>query len=463
MFPHPPFLRAAWPVQVRVLVVLLLYAIYLPLSGYTQSHFRFDAAEYWELSLKFTPNGGFSLLAFDDPLRGYLGPLLLLPARLLAHFTGWSIMTTSKVLGAGWAALLFGVAIPELWAQVTGRAVSGGRWLVLVGLAFAFWRGYFNFTLTDMPALALLLLSMVAAGRAGWAWAVAAGLLVAAAVNMRPVYLACVPAFGWLMCHARPMRNVWPRLAALVLGAALVLLPQLLINRLHFGQNTPLVLARLAGIQASSLYLEKMNWGLEQQKYETTYGIDYPDPAALFLDRAGSHLLREAGVSYFSTYQAYVQAMLSHPGTAVGIGARHLFNGLDIQYPTPYVKAIYQPTWGLAWLNYTMWFGVCLLLLRTSWRRWPLRRWLVVAVLLLPCLGTLPMGMECRYLLPLHLLLCAALSFGWPAEWNWEAFGRLATGRRLALLVAYFGFVGLCFVVSASAQATLEYGPRSLF
>jgi hypothetical protein len=89
--------RVRW----RVLATLLLYAAYLPLSGYGPGQFRFDAAEYWELSLKFTQHGGFSLLAFDEPLRGYLGPLLVLPARLLCHFTGWSMLTGARVLGAG--------------------------------------------------------------------------------------------------------------------------------------------------------------------------------------------------------------------------------------------------------------------------------------------------------------------------------------------------------------------------
>ncbi|WP_460501980.1 glycosyltransferase, partial [Hymenobacter agri] len=81
-------LREPWSWRWRVLVTLALYAVYLPQSGYGPGQFRFDAAEYWELSLKFTPAGGFSLLAFDEPLRGYLGPLLVLPA-LYAGLMGW--------------------------------------------------------------------------------------------------------------------------------------------------------------------------------------------------------------------------------------------------------------------------------------------------------------------------------------------------------------------------------------
>ena len=458
----------------RVLVVLALYAAYLPLSGYSIGHFGFDAGEYWELSLKFTQQGGFSLLDYNDPVRGYLGPLLILPARLLCHYTGCSMLAGAQVLGAAWAALLFGVAIPALWAQVAGRGVSGPRWVVLVGLAFVFWRDYFNFTLTDMPALALLLLALLGLVRPGWGWAGLAGLALAAAVNVRPIYLASVPVCMWLLVRAPEgaplgmgrrvgIRRLWPRSAAFVAAAALVLLPQFAINQTHFGEATPLVLARLPHMQTNSLYLEKLNWGLQHQKYETNAGTDYPANVLFFWDEAGIQLLREAGQGKFLSYPQYAQVLLRHPGTAVALLARRLFNGLDVQYPTPYVRVVYQSSWGLAWLNYTVWFGAALVLLRPRFRGWPPARWLVLAALLLPCLAVLPMSMECRFLLPLHLLLCAGLSFGWSGDWSWQFFRRRRPLHQLLWAGGYASFVGLCFAVSAAAQASLELGPRALF
>lgn len=447
-----------------MLAAWALYAAYLPLSGYGPEQFRFDAAEYWELSLKFTPHGQFSLLAFDDALRGYLGPLLVLPARLLCHVTGWSIPAGARALGAGWAAALFGLALPQLWARVAGRPPAGGRWLLLLGLGFAFWRDYFNFPLSDMPALALLLLGLAALTRPGWAGAGAAGLLLAAASNLRPVYLASAPGWLWLLAAApRPAGGQLRRLAALAAGAALLLLPQLLINLRHFDRATPLVLARQSGARAPALYLEKLNRGLEQQKYETTYATDYPVPIMQFRSAAGTRLLRAEAGGDFRSYGQYARAVLGHPLTAAGVVGGHLFNGLDVQYPTPYIRAVYRPSWALAGLNYTLWFGVALVVGGAWHRRWPPALGPVLAALLGPCLAVLPLGIECRYLLPLHLLLCAALSFGWPAAWTWPAFWALPARRRWGLLAAYAGFVGLCFAASAAAQATLEFGPRALF
>ncbi|HEX8657281.1 MAG TPA: hypothetical protein VF690_07095, partial [Hymenobacter sp.] len=156
-------------------------------------------------------------------------------------------------------------------------------------------------------------------------------------------------------------------------------------------------------------------------------------------------------------------ALLQHPLTAIGLLARRLFNGLDVQYPTPYIRSVYQPTWALAGLNYTVWFGALLVLGRTQWRKWPRARWLLLAGLLAPCLAVLPLGIECRYLLPLHLLLYATVAFGWPSVWTWHAVQTLSAWRLGLLVVGYVVFLGLCFAASAAAQATLEFGPRSLF
>ena len=456
---HVPFVfRVPWPWRWRVLATLALYAAYLPLSGYGPGQFRFDAAEYWELSLKFTPPGGFSLLAYDEPLRGYLGPLLVLPARLLCHLTGWSMLAGARVLGAGWAALLFGLALPALWTRATGRALGGGRWLALLGLGFIFWRDYFNFTLSDLPALTLLLLALGGLGRRGWGWAGAAGLLLAASINVRPIYLACLPGVLWLLVDSgryTARRHVAASLAALVAGAACVLLPQLLINQRHFGQASPLVLAQRPGKEP--LYLRQLAWGTAFQRYETSLVPAIPR-SLVYADSAGQRALAAVPGGRFHSYSEFLTFLARHPFSSAARYARHLFNGLDIRYPTPYPTRLHPPGQaGLRLLNYALLgLGVWLALARgRSTRQRPspgaappatVLPTAVLLALLLPCLLTLPTLMECRFLLPLHLLLLTGVAATWrPLAW-WRS--PRGTGRRLAVLALAAGWLWGCWQLS---------------
>lgn len=454
----PAFLLAAWSFRWRMLVVLALYAAYLPFSGYVPSQFRFDAAEYWELSLKFTQRGHFSLLAFNEPLRGYLGPLLVLPARLLCHFTGWSILAGARILGAGWAALLFGLAIPALWAQLLSRPLPVLRWLALLGLTFIFWRDYFNFTLSDIPALTLLVLGLVALGRPGWAWAGAAGLLLAAAINIRPIYVASVPGALWVLVGAGlPAGRLLRRAASLAVGVALVLLPQWLINRQHFQQNTPLVLAQLVG--GRPLYLRQLAWGTRFQRYETSLIPGLPR-SLVYADPAGQRALAAEPGGDFASYGQFSRFALRQPVAVGGRYLRHLFNGLDILFPTPYPTRLHPPgQMALRFLNYGL-LGLGTWLVAAALGRSrrsglggllrPRSKTAVLLALLLPCGLALPTLIESRFLLPLHLLLLTGITGCWqPMAW-WRLCSPL---RRLLVLGLTLGWLWGCWQLSeATAQ-----------
>ena len=455
------FLCTPWPTRWRLAVVLALYAVYLPLSGYTPGDVRFDAAQYWELSLRFTQHGHFSLLAFDEPMRGYLGPLLLLPARLLCHFTGCSMLRGAQVMGAGWATLLFGLAIPQLWAQATGRVLSGGRWLALVVLSFVFWRDYFNFPLSDMPALTLLLLGLVALGRPGWAWLGVAGLLLGAAINIRPIYLASAPGWLWLLVVNSP-RPSWARHGALLaLGMAVVLLPQLLINLRHFQQPTPLVLARQPG--APPLYLRQLGWGTAFQRYETSLIPQIPR-SLVYADPAGQRALAQEPGQRFGSYGKYLRFVLRQPLATCARYLCHLFNGLDIWFPTPYPKHLHPSGQVvLRLLNYAvLGVGMWLLLGALGWLRRPFAgqyspQWFAVGTvlaLILPCLLVIPLLIECRFLLPLHLLLLTVVAGGWRPITCWQV---LATPlRRTAVLIIGAVWLWGCWQLSRATAAQLR-------
>jgi hypothetical protein len=451
------FWRGQWaryrPLLGRLALTLLLYAICLPLSGYQPADLRFDAGQYWELGLKFFRDGHFSLLNYDEPLRGYLGPLLLQPGRLLTHLLHWPALYGARVLGVGWAALLLGLALPTTWQGLSGKALSNKRWLLLLGLTFIFWRDYFNFPLSDVPALTLLLLGLAALRRSGWPWALAAGLCLAGATNLRPIYLAALPGVLLLLALQRPRTG---QLVALGLGAALVLTPQFLINQHHFGQPTPLVLAS-PGPAARPLYLRQLLWGTTIQRFETSLIPAYPR-TLIFADSAGVRAL--AATPPIVTYGQFLAFAGPQPLVVAGRSLRHLFNGLDLWFPSPYPRQLHPPgQLALRLLNYGLLGGGAGLLLAAGWRTVRRRPRAALAAptagllaLLLPVLLVLPTAMECRFLLPLHLLLLLGVA-GLARPRQWWRHSRPVW--RVMVVWALLGWVWSCWQLSAATAGQL--------
>ncbi|MCB2410646.1 hypothetical protein [Hymenobacter lucidus] len=438
--------------------VFLLYCLYLPFSGY--SEMVYDALGYWTLTERFFHAGHFSLLAYDDTLRGYLLPLLNLPAKAIAHFTGAEPLLLTRLMGAGWAALLFGWLAPALWLTLFPRHRLG--WpprVAFAALGFLFWRDYFNFVLSDFPALAMLLLALrLSLQRPGLLRAILTGACLMAASNIRPIYLLAVPAVALLALVSAAYRQRLLVLTGMVVGGTLLSGPQLLMNGRHHGIWTPLVLSRDTRLPTANLYLTQLGWGVVIQKYETSLDPAFPAPRMLYPDPAGQALLQRLGSRHFSGYGAYAATVLGEPLAFATLYGRHLFNGLDVQYPTPFVRAVPQRSNLLMGLHYSVWFGA-LAMLGAAFRHWrqsgAWRVALVVLALGLPCLASLPIAVECRFLLPLHLLLYAVTCFGgaqWQLaqpRWSWAKAGLLAAGYGLFLL--------LCFRLSAQTQAQLTH------
>lgn len=448
------FFERPWPAVVRAVVVVALYGCYFLLGGGLQGErMPYDAGHYWELAVGFRgPDRSFSLLNFQDPTRGYLAALIQFPALLVRYLTNCTMPTAAKVTGVGWAAALFAFLIPELWGRLAGRRVSGGRWLLLVLLAFVFWRDHFSFSSTDMPALALLLLALWAVGRPGVGWWLLAGLGLAAAVNCRPAYVAGVlPALAlaawWSRQHPRWLLQ-W---LALLVGAGMALGPQLAINRVHFHRNSLLPLVQVSKREPVPVYLKQLTWGTRVQRYDTGLHQRF-----IYADSAGLAILHRERITQYTSYGQFFKTLLRYPLDYSWRYVRHLFNGLDVQQPAPYLLRAYGPErpW-LQLINYTalgLALSVLLLTPLAGWLNWP-RGWVLLA-LLLACLAGIPTPIECRYVLPLHLLLLSTAAFLFKPQYvsRWLQGQPL---RALVVVVVVVMWLGGCFWLSATTARTL--------
>jgi len=449
------WLRQPWPLWGRVVLVLGLYGVYFLLGGgLTGERMPYDAGHYWELAVSFQrQHQAFSLLYFNDPTRGYVAALLQFPALVVRFLTSCSMPTAAKTVGLIWAALLYAWLLPTLWHSLVPRRLAGGRWLILVLLSFVFWRDHFSFTLTDMPALALLLLALWAPSRAGIGWWLLAGLSLAAAFNSRPVYIvAALPVLGlagwWNHGHSGS-KELW-RWVALALGVVVVLGPQLAINRLHFQRSTPLVLARVNPNDNAPLYLKQLTWGTRVLRYDT--GLR---ERLIYADPSGLQILRQEGINGYASYSQFLSIVAHHPFNYGWRYLHHLFNGLDVQQPAPYLLRSYgvERYWMLL-LNYTvLGLSVTVIVFAQRWLNWP--RALALLALLLPCVVALPTAIECRFLLPLHLLLLTIAAFCASPRQYLSALGARPGIALVAVIVAGL-WLGGCFWLSAATFRNLQ-------
>jgi len=470
-------------------IVFLLFLIaYSVLTN--PRNFSFDAHYYWELRRSFYDAGkNFSLLNFSDEqfqLRGYFFPLLLLasewtidvltPDRLVDDFTIVVILNSFLLFLIGWG------LIPALFSRLTGqKSTTLFRFVLSCILAF-FWHGQLYYPLSDIPALFFLLSGLLAfmvvfQSLSVWkntAGAFLAGALLMAAYIIRPVYLLVfvIVVLGLIFLPAvMKIRQRFLSIFTFLLAGALVLSPQYLINQVQYGLNSPFI--------SGGLYSYQITVGFLVQRYEVSLDKKvYPAAGVRFMDPQAENLLIRDGRNFpFDTsaidafdvqntfsIQDIFYLFLKYPLDVVTIYFRHLFNGLNLVYPTPYIKNIYRPDPLLMWLNYTVLFGILFFFdARKLVSKNPPLNSLILLAWLLPVLVALPGAIEARFFLPFHALLLAFLA------WMFDDIPTLKmrieqVGRwRTAFL--YFVFVLMAFALSGLMlttvpQASLLLTPR---
>lgn len=450
-------------------IVATAYAAHLFLRGYKT--FYYDSYLYWQLGHSFEHNGHFSLVAFNPAgyPRGYSLPLLNHFLQVIASAAGIGGVTMVKLFGVLLATTLGVVVAPRLARQLFPNASIGvGRVLALNGLLFLFWRDHFDFPLSDFPSLLAASVALLGLLRASAPGYVVAGLGFGLAANMRPSYQPAL--LGALLVAALlPIRRWDWRLrstsTALVLSGALIaFLPQMVINHHARGSWSPSV---PGGKEISLLQLSD---GMTAQKYETYVGSSagYPQPQVFYLDPATAdvlarHHIQSAPVFFgqrppIASYGQYARIVMHDPAEAAASYMRHIFNGLDVRYPTPYVRNLGNTSILLSLLQYTLMFLLFARLLLPETRRALGRvRWAGVIILASPCLTAIPGPVEPRFFLPLQLLIYMFACFGPGTRVFLLGDG---SQRRIALGLSYTAFILVCLTLSSETLSHLQYpGP----
>jgi hypothetical protein len=437
-----------------LLVFLLTFAVAL-IQG--SRPFYYDSGEYWRLSHAFTAHGHPVLPDFqDDGLRGYPLPLVLFLWRgIVGVFTGDAAFMVMLLYSLLFAAI--GALLAPRFAEISWpRQRWGLARRVLLGIVLVvFWGGFLNYPLSDFPALAAALAALILVAkprsRAGM---LAAGLVAGLALIARPAYLLLIPCLVGLAIwdwweHRSDAEGVDRRrralcLVLLLLGTAAALIPQALIHHHESGDYSPLP-------GGSDLASTQYTQGLKLQRLDGYVGDDR-GTSLEYRDPGGAGIVRGLPGRKVSGTGQYLEIALEHPLTIAGVFFRHLVNGLDQRYTTPYVEQL-EPSPTRRLLRFAGFLIVFLALLRVAWptarRRLGPARWRYPAALLLVALTSLPTAMETRFLLPIYVLAATlALAPGWP-----NPLGSKAAGIRRFRTAAVIAAAALLYFAIVSAIA----------
>ncbi|NWD66426.1 hypothetical protein HX870_02165 [Pseudomonas gingeri] len=425
-----------------------------------------DAFIYWDLSSSIW---NFS---FPQTIRGYFYPLLLSPAKFIFETfpgTGYLALHLMQALAFSFSLTLL---LPYIFTRLIGGRVSLVKRLIVPLLVAIFFPTLIAYTLSDLPALCLILACLAtilfASERNSFMESglliFLAGIMAYGAYNTRTIYLFTMLLLTLLIptlvFRGAPLSKRIMLAIAFILGAGLTAIPQALINVKHLGSATPMV---VTDVRNASLFARQLKWGITIQRYETGYDVKSGAIFPIFhLDPAGEELFKRLDLGNVKTsIQGYFKALISEPFGFLKIYTRHLINGLDVRDDDTYTKVLSKEknVRSLASLLTSIFGLFCLFYLmvrRSTSGNIPATadktdfRWVWLFVILLPVMAIIPGAIETRFFVTLHLMAYCAIAYGFPDI----PIRSLSTTRKMLLALLYGAIVTACYISAAQSVST---------
>jgi hypothetical protein len=448
-------------------VFLISSVIILPFNLLSDAGLYYDSFDYFELAETFDRHG-FSFLNYHNETRGYFFSFTLYLLQGLAEFLRIDPLFFFRLCFGLLITVFISWLVPAYFEALTHLKVGFLSRLLFALLVIYFWQGYFLYPLTDLPALILLVVCIYALLRSTnrpdmkpllrSILLVAAGIALSTSMITRPSYLiVLLPIFIYLLLLAwKTFPDNVKRMAVLVsfaIGLVLGWMPQTIINLQNFHILSPFVHAQVAG---GNLYESHLSWGIVVQRYETNIEPDFKNPRVVFNDQHGLNIRQNmkinSSVEFFSPRQ-YILLLIQYPVDFAILYFRHLFNGMDITYRTPYVDQLNRGRVIFSLLNYSLQF----IFLAAIITRLPvlLKEKRIIAhivILVLPAFLSLPGAVEVRFFLPVYFIMYLAVTYLVLPRFRFEWLEQ----RLHIFFPLYLLYVLVCFAMSASAFMSIE-------
>ena len=184
----------------------------------------------------------------------------------------------------------------------------------------------------------------------------------------------------------------------------------------------------------------------EPQPVSGSSGVAFVDPLSAKLSQLGTK--RKTLLNYFDVVRR-------HPLDVAVSYFRHTFNGLDIFYPTPYVKNIFVDHVFFSFINYLVWFLFFSYVIRLDLVTVSYVNLLGLSSLLAPIVLAVPAVVETRFFLPAYILAYGVISYGFDYR---ELLTNVSSNkwRLLSLFFLCITWVMICFTLSAGTIEQLS-------
>ena len=417
--------------------------------------FRGDAHETWEVA-KSLFSAESSYRSFVE-YRGFVVFVLCAGIYKVSTLLAVDDIATFRVFSALLFAALTTISLPFLFSRLLGRQISVLRTIIFAGAVFYFFRGYFLYPSIDYFALFFLVLALnrvLAPGqRPGVSFGLA-GLLMAAAILSRSNYVVCLPflvALGWMQARAGAVK---PRQFAFGMAwFAAALLVMFVANHGYVEYRSQA--AGPVKTDGMRVLNAQLTTGLKLQKIEWSIDPSY-EGMVTFVEPTGRAVLKEEGIHGWLTAPRYLELVAARPVDFAGIYARHLFNGLDISYPSIYVDDVRRSRLLFSLFNYTLIFLGLLVAAKVLFGpRRSAQGTVGLACVVVPSLFCIPFPVEPRFFLAVVVALhgCAVFGSGLSLSELRSAAGKRDVFFKVML---YAAFLAACFAVSARTFAQIE-------
>lgn len=443
-------------IAASILFILMQYA-------YDVTKFPYDAGDYWRLS-------SIRVLSdFPAEIRGYFYPLLLAPARFLSDSFPVLAYAPYRVISSVAYAYVLTSLLPSFYATAFGGRMSFWRRMVVPMLVLVLFPGLIVYTLSDLPALALMLGAALCAMRSSGHvdrsvgrcfLLILGGVLAYGAYNTRTIYLFPVTLFIFgfanVVYRDYPARTKLTATGTLLLGIAIASTPQALINYKNHGVLSPGVITIMNG---KSLFAQQLLWGIAVQRYETAIDKSVPSPRVFYADKAGEQLILSKGVDTATfTIDDYFRLVWNNPVDFMGIYGRHIVNGLDLRDGDSYTMVRSSEKSALAVFNFVIVFsGLAIILMAAATHpvvnKLVMQRLYWALVALLPVLAIIPGSIETRYFLALHIAIYCAIAF----SSDIQAITDILRKHWFMAVMVIGISAAIFFSISMSTMASMQY------